>query len=153
VLQGPGEEEVVEGFELAPARAAPVEAGEDLPQVLGAGPFLPAAIVGDRADIYAELGGQALHRRLRGAAQVVGHETEPRQSAELEGEPEPVRRPPMLPPQPGQVLSLQAEERDQVVVVDLGRISRQPGQLGVGEKPGGHGFPPRACHRGEVAAP
>jgi hypothetical protein len=59
VLEGPGQEEVVEGLQLPGAGAAPAEAPQHLSEVVPADPVLPAAVGGEGAGFDPEVVGEA----------------------------------------------------------------------------------------------
>jgi len=91
-------------------------------QVVGSR-LLAIGVLVDGAHRHLQLASERRQGRMRRPTQVVGHEAQVAQGAELEGEPEPVgRATPLLGV--GQLLGGQGDVRGQVELADLLRASR-----------------------------
>ncbi len=141
VLQGSGEEELVEQLAFPAGTPAPAQPSQHLRPVLTAGAALPAAVgrqqIRCRLSIDRQGGGQAHKRGRRTARRVVGNPAQPRQRAQLDRGAEPVLVA-VESGQPRQVVRGEREERDQVLGGDLIRPAAEPGELGVGQEPNRH---------------
>ena len=139
VLEGPGEQKVVEHFQRSRGGRRPAQPVQDLPQVLGAGAVLPAAVAGQRGRVDIQLVGEPVDRGGRSGGHVVGDEAEPGQGGKLQRQPEPVARPAVLGDQPPPGVGVEAEEGGEVFGPDVARIARQLRELGVGQHSHRHG--------------
>lgn len=107
-----------------PSASADVQPLRRQLQMIGAG-LRTSPVGGQGADRYSELHGQPGHSRPRRGWNVLGHEPQPGQRAQLHGKPELRRRAPRGPVDPGHSLRGQREVLDQLVTAELHRPGLQ----------------------------
>ena len=141
MLHRPGQQELIKPFAFTRPGQPPAQPVQYVAAVVTARASLPAAVPGEqpgrggRFDVEGR--GQPGQPSRRAAGQVIGHPAKPWQGAQLDRDPDLVVR--SVPrPQPTHVSAAQGEERDHVLVGNLGRPVGQSGQLSLRQEPNRH---------------
>ena len=153
VLHRPVLQELLQLLQRLPAgrHRLPVQVLQNHLQMIATS-LRPPPVLLQRAGEHRQLIRQPQHRGLRHRPEVIGDESQPRQRAQLNGQPQPRRRPTpaatlQVVDQP-QILPRQREEPDQLLPADV-RVRPQPLHLLVREEPSRQPQQPPRKHRNQ----